>query len=265
MFIRRLRHGFARSRRLQLVLRTSFAVLGIIVIKLAVHRFGLEVISINPLFSALVASTVFLLGFLLNGVLTDYKESEKIPGEMASSLETLSLEIRAIRIHFPGTRIESHLRAVADLGRSIYAWTHGEASPTTDELLQQFHRCHSKVVEAAVLLKASTLMGRLMGEMSSLLRAINRIDTIRETDFVRLVYWMAYASTTLLCGGLILSVSSNLKEACFFLSVIAFLLIFLLQLIDDLDNPFGMADPKSAEDVSLDLLRAAVERLNRGA
>ena len=50
------------------------------------HVLGLERISVNQLFSAMVASTVFLLGFLLNGVLTDFKESEKIPDPGNSGL-----------------------------------------------------------------------------------------------------------------------------------------------------------------------------------
>jgi hypothetical protein len=62
---------------------------------------GWEFISINPLFSALVASTVFLLGFLLNGVLSDFKESEKLPSEIASSLMLIARETNAVAIHNP--------------------------------------------------------------------------------------------------------------------------------------------------------------------
>jgi hypothetical protein len=39
------------------------------------------------------------------------------------------------------------------------------------------------------------------------------------------------------------------------------LLIFLLRLIDDIDNPFGYVDQASAEDVSLDVLNLALNRL----
>lgn len=37
---------------------------------------------------------VFLIGLMLNGVLSDYKESEKIPGELACSFETMLETIR---------------------------------------------------------------------------------------------------------------------------------------------------------------------------
>jgi hypothetical protein len=41
--------------------------------------------------------------------------------------------------------------------------------------------------------------------------------------------------------------------------------ILLLRLIDDIDNPFGLSDVKSAENVSIELLEKAVERLGAAA
>jgi predicted membrane chloride channel (bestrophin family) len=247
------------QRRLRLLLRVGAWVLAIGLSKLLVHHLGLEVITINPLFSALVASTVFLLGFLLNGVLSDFKESEKLPGEIATSLQTLQLEIAAIPLHHPGSDVAPHGRAVAELGRQILRWLHRGVS--SEQLRLAYARCHALVAEASTLQRSSTLQGRLMGEMAALLRAIHRIDTIRETSFVPLVYWLALAGITLLCGGLVFAVSEQISEAFFFVCVIAFLLLFLLHLIDDLDNPFGIADADSCEDVSLALLDTVVAEL----
>lgn len=246
-------------RRLRLLLRVGAVVLAIGLSKLLVHHLGLEVITINPLFSALVASTVFLLGFLLNGVLSDFKESEKLPAEIATSLESLQLEIAAIPLHHPGTVVTPHQRAVAALGRQLLRWLQHGLS--TEQLRLVYRDCHALVSEASTLQRSSTLQGRLMGEMASVLRAINRIETIRETSFVPLVYWLALAGIALLCGGLVFAVSEQITEAFFFVCVIAFLLVFLLHLIDDLDNPFGQADPDSAEDVSLELLESVVATL----
>jgi hypothetical protein len=53
----------------------------------------------------------------------------------------------------------------------------------------------------------------------------------------------------------------SVRESIFFIFVIAFLLIFLLNLISDIDNPFGFSDPDSAEDVSLLVLSSAAARL----
>lgn len=63
--------------------------LATLALKFVFHYFDLEIISLNALFVSMVAATTFLIGFLITGVLSDYKESEKIPGDLASSLEAI--------------------------------------------------------------------------------------------------------------------------------------------------------------------------------
>ena len=230
-------------------------------IKVAVHFCGLERISINQLFSAMVASTIFLLGFLLNGVLTDFKESEKIPAELSTSLQTLNLEIQAIRAYHPEAQITAALSAVAGLGQSLLDWLKERIS--TEQMLARHTQTHAEVVLAAVQIKgdASTLRGRLMQDLAVILAKVNRVQTIRDTTFVPLVYWMADIAAVLLFAGLVMARADNLPESVFFLAVISFIVILLLRLIDDIDNPFGLSDVNSAEDVSIELLEKVVERL----
>ena len=227
--------------------------------KIIVHRLGLEVISVNPLFSALVASSVFLFGFLLNGVLTDYKESEKLPAEIATALELVAREVSAVPLHTPGAPVAADLASVGNLNKAILNWIRGELS--TKLMMISYDRAHEHVTKASLWISHSSLKGRLMIEMANVLKAINRIEVIRETDFVKMVYWLAYASASLLCAGLIMARVENIWESTFFLMVISFLLIFLLHLIADLDNPFGMNDPNSVEDVSLDILSQSQDRI----
>ena len=253
------RNRSAWRRRLLMLIKVSALVLAIGLAKLLAHQLDWEWIRPNPLVTSLVASTVFLLGFLLNGVLGDFKESEKLPGEMATNLETLGLEIQAIPRHKPGAQVGHQLAAVADLGGSILDWLLNRIS--TADLLRRYQQVHGQVVEASVQLGIPPLQARLMAEMAQILKLINRVETIRETSFITLVYWLATAGIVMLSGGLVFTVTDVLQESIFFIIVIAFLLIFLLRLIADIDNPFGHADANSAEDVSIDLLVATVLRL----
>ncbi|MCT0216264.1 hypothetical protein KQ298_08000 [Synechococcus sp. CS-1330] len=213
----------------------------------------------------MVASTIFLLGFLLNGVLTDFKESEKIPAELATSLQTLNLEIRAIQAYHPEAQIAAALAAVTGLGHSLLDWLKERIS--TEQMLARHTQTHAEVVGAAVQFKgdASTLRGRLMQDLALILAKINRVQTIRDTTFVPLVYWMADIAAVLLFAGLVMARAENLPESVFFLAVISFIVILLLRLIDDIDNPFGLSDMDSAEDVSIELLEKVVDRLRAAA
>lgn len=253
------RNRSAWRRRLLMLIKVSALVLAIGLAKLVAHQLGWEWMRPNPLVTSLVASTVFLMGFLLNGVLGDFKESEKLPGEIATSLETLGLEIQAIPSHNPVAQVGHHLEAVAELGDSILEWLLNRIP--TAELLRRYQQTHGQVVQASVKLGIPPLQARLMAETAQVLKLINRVEAIRETSFITLVYWLATAGIVLLSGSLIFTVTDVLQESIFFIIVITFLLVFLLRLIADIDNPFGHADATSAEDVSIDLLVATVLRL----
>ena len=116
-------------------------------------------------------------------MLTDFKESEKIPAELATSLQTLNLEIQAIQAYHPEAQIAAALSVVTGLGQSL---------------------------------DASTLKGRLMQDLAVILAKIHRVQSIRDTSFVPLVYWMADIAAALLCVGLMMARANSLCESVFF-------------------------------------------------
>jgi hypothetical protein len=249
-------------RRLWFFGRVSLVLLAIAAAKVVVHRLHWEVLAPNPLFPALVASEVFLLGFLLNGVLMDYKEGEKIPGELAAALECLATESRSVRTLHPEAEVKGALTLLAGFGEELLAWMK-EAAPVSTLLnrLDELQRS----VEGLGVWNAAPLQARLLLELANIRRAVVRIEVIRETTFVPSVYGMAYIGTGLLTAGLVLTDIEPFGESLFFIGLICFLLIKLLLLIADLDNPFAAGDARSVENVSLLPLALAVDRLRRVA
>ncbi len=221
-------------RRLWFFGRVGLVLLAIEACRVLVHQEHWEVLTPNPLFSALVASEVFLLGFLLNGVLTDYKEGEKLPGELAAALECLALEVQGLGLRQPEAELQGTLALLADFSEALLAWMR-EAGPT------------------------------LLLELAHIRRGVQRIDVIRSTTFVPSVYGVAYIGTGVLIVGLVLSRIEPFAESLFFIGVISLLLIKLLLLITDLDNPFGASQAQSVENVSLHPVTDAVQRLRRVA
>lgn len=102
--------------------RTLIIVSIIIAVKLAVHVFGVEFLSINDLFSGIVAGNVFLMGFLLSAVMSDYKESEKIPGEIAASLSTIYTECITLFDHKKDEGAQKGMVVVLSLAEDIQHW-----------------------------------------------------------------------------------------------------------------------------------------------
>lgn len=251
-----------RKRRLIIMIRVSLASTGFVFLKRLANHLGWDVLNLHPLFSALVAASVFLLSFLLNGVLSDYKESEKLPGELASALRILALEVKAISQYDSDAQIEAELESIKDLGNTIFRWIKGEVG--TGDMMAMYNLSHGNIVRASLWLDDSSLKARLLAEMASILRSVNRIEVIRETDFSELVYLLAYASTLALCGGLVFIHPGAISEIdnASLLFVLSWILVFILHLISDLDNPFGFGDASSAEDVDLEILEVTLFDLN---
>ncbi len=213
------------------------------------------------MFIALILATLVLLTVLLQGVLGDFRESEQLPAEAATILEMLSLEILAIPAHNGQAEIRQHQGSVTGLAEALLDWL--LAKITTIQIHQAYQACFREAVAATVLLQGQpVLQGRLMQQMESLLRIINRINTIRETKFVASVYWLAWLGTGLMCAGLVFTQLNTPLESSVFMLIISFVLLFLILLISDLDNPFGYDDPASAEDVNLDPLISCIQRLH---
>jgi hypothetical protein len=243
-----------------LILRVVLVVAVIIGAKLLFHFLGWEVLSLNPLFSGIVAANVFVMGFLLSGVLADYKESERLPGELAASIETIAEEMVAIH---RTSNAPTALQCVVDLrglASDILDWLHKKHR--THDLLDDLNRIGDYFVAVEKFTQANFIV-RLKQEQSAIRRVLIRIHSVRETSFVASGYLAAHVTTALVGLGLVLVKIDPFYESLFFVGVIGFLLTFLILLIHDLDNPFGYHEAGSNEDVSLKPLEDVVARLDR--
>lgn len=250
------------SRRIRKEHRVLYRVIPFIALlvaaKLLLHRYNLELLSINAIFSGLIGANVFLMGFLLNGVLSDYKESERLPGELAAILATLADEFQSIHQRTDSPAALAGLEAVREAGTAILRWLYkkertGSIQARIADLSQHF-----MAVEG---LTQANFIARLKQEQSQLRKVIIRIHTIRETDFISSGYFIARTTTLLLLLGLVSARIEPFYESLFFVVVVGYLLLFLMFLIRDLDNPFGHYEQESSEDVSLKPLEVALADL----
>jgi hypothetical protein len=244
----------------RLVLKTSLVVGIVILLKLIAHWFGWEIISLNPLLSGIVAANVFLMGFLLSGILTDYKESERLPGELATSIEAIVEEARTI---YKGKNAPAARECITYLHQFTVAvrnWFNKKER--TKDVMEKLSGLSDFLVAFEPLTQANFIV-RLKQEQTNIRRLLIRIHTVRETSFVSSGYMIAEITTVLLTLGLIFSKIDPFYESLFFVGVITFLLTFLILLIRDLDNPFGYYESDSTEDVSLKPLDDLIDRITK--
>ena len=107
-----------------LVFKVIPFVLLVLSIKLAMHFLNWEYFEMSPLIPAIISADVFLLGFLLNGVLSDYKESEKYPSELMASIDAMADEALIIYANKKDQSAKDFVKYLLGFSISLREWFH---------------------------------------------------------------------------------------------------------------------------------------------
>jgi hypothetical protein len=245
--------------RWKIAVKTIPIVIFIIVIKFVAHHFGYEFLTLSSLFTAIISANIFLIGFLISGTLVDYKESEKIPGDLSSSLETMADEGLIIYQSKKSQEAKDYLAKIIDFNKSIFQWFYREER--TDALMRKLQSFNTDFLNFEGQTQAN-FIARLKQEQSYIRKTINRVHTIRETSFLGTGYAITEIITFVLILGLIFIKMDPFYESIFFISFVSFILIYMIYFIKDLDNPFGYTEKENlVEEVSLKPLIDSQKRL----
>lgn len=214
----------------------------------------------SPLVAAVVSANVFLLGFLISGLLPDYKEAEKIPGEMSAAIDVLLDENMIIweRKHDPAVKaFIAHLGYVS--GR-LDAWFHKEER--TQTVMSAIRDCNTHFAALEPLTQANFIT-RMKQEQNALRKWVIRVHSIRETTFIATAYTIAESFTFLVLLLLLLVQIGPVGESLFFVGTISFLLLYMIGLIKDLDNPFHYHENRHVDDeIALEPIRIVKQKID---
>jgi hypothetical protein len=111
-----------QHQKWSLALRLLPLILALLGAKLVIHLLDADFITLTTLFGSVVAANVFLLGFLLAGTLSDYKESERLPGELASSIETIADEFTITLKNKGASEAGAGFAYMADFASAVHRW-----------------------------------------------------------------------------------------------------------------------------------------------
>ena len=255
-FIRRFFHS-----RWRVALKVIPFVIGIVFLKFIVHYFGYEFLTLNSLFTAIISANIFLIGFLISGTLVDYKESEKLPGDLSASLEAMADEGLIIFKNKKSQEAKNFLLKLSQFNASIINWLYKKEK--TDVLMEKLLSFNEDFLAFESQTQANFIV-RLKQEQNIIRKMIKRIHTIRETSFLGTGYAIAEIITSILIFGLIFIKMDPFYESIFFVSFVSFILIYMIYFIKDLDNPFGYYEGEDSlvEEVSLKPILDSQKRIH---
>ena len=234
-----------KSSHLGIALAISVLVVGC---KLILQYFEIELFEVNPLLSAIISGNIFILGFLLNSTLKDYKEAEKIPGEMAVALETIFDECEIMLLNKKGPIVLEAIKHTLKTELLLRSWFYKKAY--TQRVLGHISDFNLYMHAFEDLTQANFIV-RMKNEQNNLRRQLIKANVLRDTPFYEASYKIAKLSVFFLLVLLVLLKADPFYEYTLFILVIVFITIFLVSLIKDLDDPFEYSDSNISDEVSL--------------
>jgi hypothetical protein len=224
------------------------------------HAFGFNgLVDFGDLATVLTAG-VFLIGFMLSGVMSDYKESEKLPAELACSLENLANHIASARMHNPGKEVDAAVASYKALYAVIIEWLHRKKQAT--DVLDAINVNSN---DLRILDPLSKYAGSGLKEMGALRKIVVRIYVISRTNFLDSGYaLLELLVATVLVSAVVAKFHSTLTEYIL-LTVLPLVYVYMYRLIRDLDDPFEYSHDgkRGAAEVDLFPITEAEARVQR--
>lgn len=215
--------------------------------------YGFEPVQFSAILGALISSVIFLLGFMLNGVLMDYKEAEKIPDEIAVSIEAIFDQCFTTYKRTKNKYCLEYIQTLFDYIKLLNKWFYKKIH--TREVMFKLNSFNDHILKIETLTQAP-FIARLKQENSNLRRLLLRAYSIREREFLGSSHTIILLSMIFVIINLILTKYSNTFEAMLYVFGFSAIFIFMVKLIYDLDNPFDYysGTSKYKDEVSLQSL-----------
>jgi hypothetical protein len=234
-----------------LILKAFGITISLLIVRLVFDYLKFDILSVTNLITAFIGGAIFTIAIIFTGTLTDYKESEKIPGEIATSLRSFYSDLDLIRVQdkMLVLRMKENtaalLRCITTNFRNN-VWTLEDMDSAIDIINEDIAKLVDLNVPPNFVIKLKT-------EMTNIDRISHRIKTIAETSFIP----AAYAIAELAAAGVIILLFfvklDPYYEGLVLFTVLCMLLTALLLLIKDMDNPFEVGKNTYA-DINLFLL-----------
>jgi hypothetical protein len=234
-----------------ILLKALVIVLVLLGVKIVIFVYGYDTVPINPLLGAFITGAIFTIAIIFTGTFTDFKESEKIAGEMAAALKALYNDSTVIPLadESPLVTMRSHIRALLNTINACFM----ENNFNPRAINHVMDKVNDDIRVLSKLNVAPPTVAKLRVELGILDRLVNRVDVITRTDFIPAAYAVAEIATAAVILVMLFVENTRFLEGSLIFVFLSLMLIALVMLIKDMDNPFEFQQGTSA-DVDIDTL-----------
>jgi len=250
-------------KKFRLFFTVAIFVLALGCVKVAVHYYGLEILEFNSLLTSGIGGAIFIIGFLLSSVLADYKEAERIPADIRTSIEAIDGDLESfasINAEFDLAGCRRILLATIDKLRSglSHARDHKDIPP----VLAEIGKLTPIIGRLESMGMTANFVVRLRTTQDVLRRSMLRIYQIQRVEFVPSVHVLVQTLVLSIVAMMLFLKTGGDPASAIMFGFISYMFVYALYLARLLEQPFAKGHG-SVDDVSfvlLDELEASLRR-----
>ncbi len=244
-----------------LMFNTLPFVLGAIAVKVAIDLgFGWAGLIDFSDMSLVLTGGVFLIGLMLSGTMADYKESEKIPAELACAVESFEECVTLAAASRPALDRRRGLQSALEILDATLAWLHRRNSQAA-----AFAALERGIDVVADIERAggATYANRASAELATVRKLVTRMGVVSQTNFLAPGYALLETLTALVIALLMIAKFKYLLAEVLLVGFITLIFVYMVKLIRDIDDPFeyGVDGERGSSEVALFPLHDYAKRL----
>ncbi len=208
-----------------------------------------------------VSAGVFLIGFMLTGTLADYKESERIPGEIASTLESIEETCLNLAEKVSYSK-DTVLQYCQQMAVCIDKWFLKKVSD--EEMFASLQNFNTLLNDLDKQGATPPVLARVFNELALLRRILTRTCVISRTGFLATGYALLEVLLVVISATMLIVRFKNLVAMGLVVFFIVLVYVYMYRLIRDIDDPFEYVEGKeNITEVALFPLHEYIERLSK--
>lgn len=243
--VQRVRSGIELSAK-------TFLIVAVLVgIRAVLLALGFNGMASTALSTGIIAGAIFVMGLVVAGTLSDYKEAERAPIDLASGLHALLREGESMHAAWGKpdlTALRQRLIAVvSSLRIDIDAGDSRTAQAAVEDLSETFLELEDTDVPANYIV-------RQRSEQAGLRKSLLRIYHLQREEFLPSAHAIIVTLVGLILILLMVTDFGGDAESLVAVGFLSFFFLSLLQLLNTISTPFKAGQERTDDDVSLFLL-----------
>lgn len=245
----------------RVALDTALIVGAVVAARAILFAIGIDGMTLSPLTSSIVAGGVFVMGLVVAGTLSDYKDADRAPSDLATELYAILRECESMDAVWgrPDMALlrQRLVTVVTALRADIDAGDTRECQQAIEDLSESFLELEESDVPANYIV-------RLRQSQSALRKAILRVYHIQREEFLPSAYAMIVSLVVIILAVVVFTDFDGVAQSLVTVGFLSFFFIYLLRLLRVIDKPFKVGRERTDDDVSLFLLVEFVVHAHAG-